>query len=432
MVRKLLGLAAFAAICGVACDSGSKDTTPTTKVGDNEVFFSGYVYDGATGSRLTKDQITGVSIVYGDKTIDFDIADDGRFVSKTGLPTWRDYTVKIDATGYRAFASYNTGIDVPASLAMTNGVAQAATTQSLDFSAYLFPVALKSPKLTLTVTTPDPMTGAPVTDKVDGQARLRPQSVPSIFIGGSTPAKRVWANGEDLLTQTVTKSFTNGTVVVDEGELVYGVSYELTIFDVAGFQPLDVTGSNLGGTTTPIVAGFVTSQTFNLTPETQDPLRIISVDGATCVPPVPTATTYGGKVTLTFNSDIEVVGTTFAEDIDNGLAVQLPSSTTSSSYSICPLKTPTGDPAQERGSKVEVGTNTMTFSFNPSIGFSTTSPYGTCMLPPSIMTIVYYQGNTTIMLQPKGDSLRKRSLSSMLNEKLLTSQLTCPTRVNSF
>src|SRR5258708_4904647 len=215
MTRRLLGMAAIAVMCGGACD-GNKDTA---KTGDNEVFFSGYVYDGATGARLAKAELTSVSVIYGDQTIAFDIADDGRFVSKTGLPTWRDYNVKIEATGYRAFTSYNTGIDVPASLAMTNGVAQAATTQDLDFSAYLFPVALKAPKLTLTVTTADPMTGSPVTDKVDGQARLQPQSVPSIFIGvtASTPAKRVWANGEDLLTQTILKPFTNGLVVIDEG-----------------------------------------------------------------------------------------------------------------------------------------------------------------------------------------------------------------------
>ena len=36
------------------------------------------------------------------------------------------------------------------------------------------------------------------------------------------------------------------------------------------------------------------------------------------------------------------------------------------------------------------------------------------------------------MIQPKGNSLRKRSLNTMLNKKILTSQITCPTRTNSF
>lgn len=429
MTGKVLGFAAAAAFC-LSLMSCS-DSAPTG--GENEVFFSGYVYDGATGARLTKDKLTGVTIVYGDKTIAFDVADDGRFVSKTALPTWRDYTVKIEATGYRAFASYNAGIDVPASLAMTNGVAQADTTQTLDFAAYLFPVTLKSPKMTLTVTTPDPMTGSPVTDMVNGQARLRPQSVPTILIGSSTtttPAKRVWANGEDLLTQTILKSFTNGTVVVDEGEMVYGVAYELTIFGVPGFQPLLATASSgVGGASGPLVAGFVTTQTFNLLPEAKEPLKIIAIDNATCVPPLPTATTYAGKVTLTFNTEIEVVGTSFAEDIDNGLMLGLP---TSSPYYSCTLKPSLGDPTmQERGSKVEVDKRTLSFSFNPSVGIATSTTSGTCTPPTAITSITYYQG-AAVSIQPVGDSLRKRSLSTMLGEKLQTSVLSCPPRTSSF
>jgi hypothetical protein len=425
----VLVAAAMTSLAAGSCSSNE------TKGGDNQVFFVGYVYDGATGQRLDKTALTSVAIIYGDKTIKVDISDDGRFVSRDPLPTWRDYTVKIEATGYRSFASYNTGIDVPASLAMTNGVAQAETIQTLDFSAYLFPVDLKAPKLTLTITVPDMTTGAPVTEKVDGQLRLRPQNVPSILIGGtttSTPAKRVWANGEDLLTQTVLKSFMNGAAVIDEGEMVYGVAYELTIFGVKGYQPFVLSatglGGGLGGTITPIVAGSVTSQTFALIPEAQDPLKIVAIDATTCMPPAPTSNSYGGKVTLTFNTDIEVVGSTLAEDIDNTFTVSpaIPAGGSTTQY--CPLRSPTGDPAQERGSKVEVGMNTLAFSFNPTVGFATTSPYGACTLPPSIASIVYYTGNTSIMLQPKGNALRKRSLSSMLSEKAGTSQLACPQR----
>jgi hypothetical protein len=406
---------------------GSNAASPD-KGGDNQVFFVGYVYDGATGARLAKTALTSVTVIYGDKTIETTIADDGRFVTTSALPTWRDYTVKVEATGYRAFASYNTGIDVPASLAMTNGVAQAATVQTLDFAAYLFPVALKAPKLTLTVTVPDPETGSPVTDKVNGQLRLRPQTVPTIFIGGgtsTTPAKRVWFNGEDLLTQTIVKSFTNGMVTIDEGEMVYGVAYELTIFNVPGYQPFVATGGGGGFNGTAIVAGFVTSQTFALAPEAQDPLKIVTIDAATCAPPAPTSNTYGGKITITFNTEIEIQGSTFAEDIDNGLLLSFPQT---GSFSFCPLKTSTGDPGQERGSKVEVGASSISFSFNPTVGFSTMGQWSaTCMLPPSITSITYLS-QTSITVQPKGNSLRKRTLSAMLSEKVLTSQLTCPLR----
>lgn len=428
MKGRLRNLAILTAIAAGGCNNNSD------KGADNQVFFVGYAYDGATGARLDKTMLNGVSILYGDKTIAFDIADDGRFVSHDPLPTWRDYTVRIDATGYRAFASQNQGIDVPASLAMTDGVTKAATVQTLDFAAYLFPVTLKAPKLTITVAVPDALTGAPVTDSVDGQLRLRPQASSTILIGNSattTPAKRLWANSEDLLTQSIDKTFTNGTAAVGEGEMVYGVAYELTIFGVDGYQPLDFTGVNtsfpITTTNPPIIAGTVTTETFVLTPTAQDPLKIIATDAADCVPPSPVASTYGGKLTLTFNYEIEAVGNTISEDVDNGIGITAPTSSGTSSY--CTIRSATGDPAQERGSKVEISGNTLTFSFNPTVGLSTTASFGgVCALPPSITSIVYLNGITSVSLQPKGQPLRKRNLATMISEKLGTSQLSCPQR----
>jgi hypothetical protein len=449
MTGRLRGLTGALATLALLAAGACSNDTPA----QNRVFFVGYAYDGASGARLDKTKLSKVSIAYGEKTIAFDIADDGRFTSVDPLPTWQDYTVKIEADGYRSFASYNVGVDVPASLAMTNGVAQAATTQTLDFSASLFPVAVKAPKFSLTIQGVDSMTGMPVTDKIDGQIRLRPQAAPTILIGGSsatTPAKRLWTNGEDLLTQTIVKPFMNGSAVVDEGEMVYGVSYELTIYGVDGYQPCIFTGpppstatgmtncgwtlANNGFSSTviasnpTIVAGFVTSENFQLIVEAQDPLRIVNIDGATCAPPSPMSSVFGGKVTLTFNSDIEIVSSTLAEDIDNGISLSVPQPQPPQYSSYCTLRPASGDPAQERGSKVEVGTDTLTFSFNPTIGIATSST-SSCMLPPSITSITYYSGNPTISVQPKGQPTRKRTLSSLLTDKGL-SQITCPLRSN--
>ena len=412
-----------AAIAAGGCGGGDSHT-------DNQVFFVGYAYDGATGARLDKSVLNDVSILFGDKTIAFEITDDGRFVSRDPLPTWRDYTVKIDATGYRSFSSSNTGIDVPASLAMTDGVAQAETVQTLDFAAYLFPVSLKAPKFTLQIAVPDPLTGGPVTDMVNGQLRLRPQTSSAILIGTSsatTPAKRVWANSGDLLTQTIERSFTNGSASIDEGEMVYGVAYQLTVFGVDGYQPLDFTGtSGVGSSNPPIVAGTVTSESFTLIPVAQDPLKIVAHDGAGCVPPSPTSNLYGGKLTLTFNYEVESATGTLAEDIDNNISISTPSPTTTT---YCTIRTATGDLAQERGSKGRFTGNAMSFSFNPTVGLATTSSFGgVCAPPPSITSIMYYAQFSTIYLQPKGQPLRKRSLSTMMSEKLGTSQLACPLR----
>jgi hypothetical protein len=413
-------VAVLVALTGAACGSKSN-------AGNNQVFFVGYVYDGASGARLSKATIADVSITYGDTQIKADVQDDGRFVTRDPLPTWRDYTVTIDANGYRSFVSYNVGVDVPASLAMTDGVAQASTVQTLDFAAYLFPVTLKSPPMTLTVTIPL-SGGAPTTNAVNGTLRLRPQGLSSIQIGQiggaasfNTPVNRVWANDEDLLTQTVEKSFTNGGVAVDEGELVYGVSYEVAIYGVTGEQPLVLSGAD------GIVAGTVTSRTFALMAELQDPLAIVLDDATTCTPPSPTDTIYGGLVTITFNTPIEIIGSTYPEDFDNALMIVEPTPPTYTTY-YCPLKTSSNDPTQqERGSKVEVSGATLMFSFNPSIGFATTYSGVACSLPPAITSITY-GGSSSLILQPIGDPSRRRSLSDMLFEARVSSVVACPTR----
>lgn len=417
MVGALLAAALFAA-CGGDSNNG----------GNHQVFFVGYVYDGASGARLDKSLLTKIGIIYGDKQIKVDIQDDGRFISRDPLPTWRDYTVSVDANGYRTFVSYNTGVDVPASLAMTDGIAQASTTQTLDFAAYVFPVTLKSPAMTLTVTIPDILTGVPTSSKVNGTMRLRPQSLSAVQVGGASqpfgsPIGRIWFNDEDLLTQTVVKNFTDGGVAVDEGELVYGVTYEVAIFDVAGYQPFTAS--------TGLVAGSVSSRTFTLVRDLQDPLSIVVNDAATCVPPAGNETSYGGKVTLTFNTPIEVFGTTYREDFDNALSITEPSpptgGTTLTYY--CPLKSSSSIDAtqQERGSKVEVSGATLIFSFNPSVGLATTYFGSPCSAPPTITTISY-GGASLLAIQPVGDPSRRRLLSDMLVERRFTTPVTCPTR----
>jgi len=419
MKNLFAGLAVLAMLTGAGCGT---DDAPA---GDHKVYFVGYVYDGTSGARLAKSSLTSVQILYGDKAIKVDIEDDGRFLSRDALPTWRDYTVKIEANGFRSFVSYNPGIDVPASVAMTAGVAQAATTQTLDFTAYLFPVSLKSPALALTVMVPDATTSIPTSSMVGGTIRLRPQSLSALQISTTmaTPTSRIWINDEDLLTQTVTKTFTDGMVAIDQGELVYGVAYEVAIFDVADHQPLVATG------TSGIIAGQVTSKTFTLVREQRDALTIVANDAMTCVSPAGTDTTYTARVTLTFNADVEVFGTTYREDFDNALSISAPLMT-GTTYN-CPLK-PTGADVtqQERGSRVEVSGRTLVFSFNPSIGLATTYS-GIACVPPPVITTVNYSGASSLLVQPVGDPARRRGLSQMLIEKGMSS-VTCPMRSSSF
>lgn len=402
-----------------------------SKGGNHRVFFVGFLYDGASGARLDKATITSFGISYGDRQIRVDVEDDGRFISRDPLPTWQDYTVKIEAIGYRDFVSYNSGIDVPASVAMTNGVADLSTTQTLDFGAYLFPVTLKSPPLALTVAAPDAVTGLPVSSGINGTMRLRPQGPSSVQVGNSATfaspvVGHVWPNDEDLLTQTVLKSFVDGSVSLEEGELVYGVSYEVSVFDVAGYQPYSTSTS----ATAVLVAGTVTSRTFTLTPDLKDPLSIIFNDAATCVPPAGTDTDYGGKVTITFNTAIEIFGSTYREDFDNTLSItepQPPAGTPVVYY--CPLKSISSvDPTtQERGSQIEVSGASLIFSFNPAVGLATTY-FGTACVPPPFISGISYSGASSLLLQPVGEPARRRPLGEMLIERRYSTTVSCPTR----
>jgi hypothetical protein len=203
----------------------------------------------------------------------------------------------------------------------------------------------------------------------------------------------------------------------------------LSRWQTPGEQPLVLSGPDA------IVAGTVTSRTLVLTPETQDPLAIVQNDATSCAPPLPTDATYGGRVTLTFNTPIEIVGSTYHEDFDNALTIiePTPPTPTAPPYTTtyyCPLKTSLNDPAQqERGSKIELAGAALIFSFNPSTGLATTYP-GTsaCTLPPSF-TSINYAGANALVVQPVGDPSRKQTLANLLFQTTFTSStVTCPMR----
>jgi hypothetical protein len=403
--------------------SSSCNSDETTVADQHKVYFVGYVYDGARGVRLGKPAITSVSLKYRDKTIATSIEADGRFVTTEPLPTWQDYAVSIVAEGYRTFVSRNPGIDVPVSLAMTDGLAAAGTTQTFHFDAYLFPVGLKTPKLTITVeTSPDStmpaVPGMPAA-RATGSIRLKPESssilessTTTIGPGGvptSTTRQRRWTNDEDLLNQTVSKTFADGKLELPEGELVYGVTYQLAIFDVRGHQPMVLSGQQ------GVLAGSLTSRTVVLQRELREPLRILSTTAAACVPPAGTTNAYGAEVKVVFNENIEFVGTTYAEDIDNGVSIT-PTGYSGTAMNYCGLR-PNMDPTmQERGTKVTVEGATLSLMFNPALGISAMTTF-MCVVPPTLTSVVY-GGLQTVLVRPVGDTdpARRRPLATLVAE----------------
>jgi hypothetical protein len=409
----------LAALSITSCD---EDDEGTRVADQHKVYFVGYVYDGARGVRLGKASIASVVLRYRDQSIVTVIDADGRFVSTTALPTWQDYSVVITAEGYRPFVSRNPGVDVPASLAMTDGVASTATSQTFHYDAYLFPVALKTPKLTITVEQSDSAPGtAPATPAVraSGSIRLRPESSSILEVGStslanpglpgpSSPRQRRWTNDEDLLNQTISKAFADGKVELPEGELVYGVNYQVAVFDVRGYQPTVLSGQQ------GILAGSLTSRTVVLQRELREPLRIVSTTAAACVPPAGASNAYGAEVKLVFNENIEAAGTTHAEDIDNGVSI-MPTGFGSGASSYCGLKENRDPLVQERGTQVTIAGTTLTLAFNPAVGLNTMS-FG-CVVPPTLTSVVY-GGLQSVFLRPVGDTnpASRKSLATLVSE----------------
>jgi hypothetical protein len=417
----------------LACSSDDHETTRTAD--QHAVYFTGYLYDGATSTRLKPEQIGAMSIKYRDKIVRTTIEADGRFITIDPLPTWQDYAVYIGAPGYRPFVSRNPGIDVPKSLAMTDGLATTATTQTFNIDAYLFPSSLKAGAVALNIEKSDAAILTPAPARAMGTIRLRPESASvldraSFDNTGATIATtaRRWANDEDLLNQTVIKPIVEGAVDIAEGELAYGVPYQIAIFDVKGYQPVVLSGAMA------LVGGSVSSRTVMLPKELQDPLRVLSTNADTCMPPASLASDYGAVIQITLNTDAEFVGSNYAEDIDNGLVVYPNSNSGNSSY--CPLKTSLDPAKQEHGSRVTLDKRVLSLAFNPSLGYATMSSFGgVCMIPPAITSVVY--GNLQLInLQPVGDPSRKRNLASMLLENMgstgtFNGALSCPGRTGS-
>jgi len=204
--RQAITVVAAVLMAGLAC--GSSNSSSGTA--QHQVYLVGYVYDGASGQRLGPTDITGMSIKYRDQVVHVKIEDDGRFVSTDPLPVWQDYSVYVGATGYRPFVSNNAGFDIPKALQMTEGASSTGTVQTFEYAIRLFPASLQSPAVTITIEKADALVTTPPPARAMGTLRLTPASSPAVQQSPLT-TDREWANDEDLLTQTVTQTFTDGS-----------------------------------------------------------------------------------------------------------------------------------------------------------------------------------------------------------------------------
>lgn len=384
--RKVLVAVALLTVGGFAPGCGDE----ADPKGNHQIWFMGSIYDGAM-STIIPDY--AISLTYGTTTIQ------GKVDTNTGrytlgpLPAWNDYAVTIERPYYRAFVSYNAGIAPPAPPAASqqSDVYSANTTQTFDFDAYLFPATLPAAPLAISIVKTDTTT-APV----EGSIRLRPTGLSSIQDQTAGITGQVWANDQDLLAAAFNGNFTSGSIVVPSESLVYGVPYSVQVYGVTGYQPA----------TTTVRAGAQESLIVSIS-TSASPLVMTSNTIAQCKPyGQSTNVVSTAQITFTFNATsiedatpVTISAGRGAEVLDSGLSVVTMLGAT--------LKPNAATTMQERGTSFLPNGNTLTISWNPSVGLTAPSPSDS-------ISSVTYNNLSSISLQPAGHPELAKSLSSML------------------
>jgi hypothetical protein len=292
-----LGLLTLLASTAFAC---SVDRTQTVSSG---YYFNGWVYDGVSNERLT-DEDYDLFVTFGKETQDASVDSESGWFWVGPVEPFHDYTITINAENYRPFY---------ASQSFLVGAARGADgRQSQLFEAFLFPDDLPSPPLTFTIQTPD-------ATQPNGQIRVTPandvgESVLNLQgdIDGSVDGQ-VWENDADRKFETVVKDVEDGVVTFGEGELVYGVEYEATVYAVDGYSLQSFT----------FRSGVTDDQTVVLSRLTEQALAITA-----------SSLDYGSgldenaTIVLTFNQEIELSPSftegSVLEAFDDGFSISSP------------------------------------------------------------------------------------------------------------
>jgi hypothetical protein len=391
----LVWFAAGLVISTVTLGCGGDDNNRHT--GKHEIWFMGAVVDGATGAPIATYDITLVS---GTTTIKGKVDATTHRFTVGPLQAWNDYGILIDNPDYRHFSSYNGGIAPPTlgANSTTSDIYSSDTTQTFNFNASLFPTAVKPPDITIAVIETGVMPKA-----ATGTIRLQPTSQPTLVAQPSEVQGQSWANDNDLYAAALSASFSNGTYTATGTNLVYGVSYTVTVYGVDGYQP---TNNNNQVT---VQAGVTTASQVLLVQQTVPPPQAVSNTSATCRAPAALTDASSAMVVISFNEDVEDGTTTpggGAEVLDNGIQVTFSMFTST-------LATSLSSTMQERGTSFAIAGNTLTLGWNPNLGIATKGTGDT-------VRSVTYGGLGGILIQPKG----RPDLRTPLNQALANAPLT--------
>lgn len=396
-VRPLLG-GLLVLIAGAAgCADAERIEIPPPAAVSHTAGFVGFVFDGATGARLDGYAISALAAVTDyDGTVDAD----GRY-QLGNLSVWEDFTIIIEADGYRAFQSHNARVGLPPN---SEGIATIPTHQTLHYDAYLFPTDLEAPSVVFNITTAQ---GA----DPSGAIRLRPIS--SSLLADSpeeTPSGvpgQLWTNDEDLLAGVVTKNFSGGEASFGAGELIYGVTYQVDVYGVSGSQPF--TGF--------YTAGVEGGKTLELEEEVAEPLAVVASTHEACSPPTAPMSTTGATITIELNHPVEAHDGAYpggpAEALDDGLSITSPDDNEDTVQNT--LAADVSDAVQERGVTVGIAGNIVTISWNPSAGLATIDP-------DDPITQVTYGGLANAVIRRVGSPSSASSLAALLGVSSITCQ----------
>lgn len=332
-------------------------------------YFFGDVYDGVTGAQVKK---YNIELEYFGRRYKGDIDARGGFALE-GVPANHDYSVYIDAPGFRPFVAHR---------------AQFADAvhadRSFHYEAYLFATSATVDDVPVTITLSDSA------KQPSGAIRLRPTAFSQLYddpteTPGGVPGQ-VWTNDNDLLAKTVWVDFKDGAATLPGQDLIYGVPYQVSILNVPGYQLLQTDK-------TPFQAGLDGRRAFTLSPLSVTPLAVAYMSTRDGVPEP------DGTLTIVFNepAEFDPLGNVNAyhEVIDDSFSID--SDNTNQNASFNTLNDNVDPNLQERGTSIALDGQRLVLSWDKSHGLRTVDPG-------DVIRSVTYGGLDQIRLRRAGGS----------------------------
>ncbi len=298
-------------------------------------YFAGRVYDGVSLTRLTD---YAIRLEYFDRIIQGTVDATGRYVVGPLLPN-SDYSIVIEADGFRSFLSHNKRV---------TSTGTTAPTTSLYYDAFLYPTAVQAPAVSCRFR----LSGK--SELPTGFVRLAPRSSSSLFDEeAELPAgvdRQVWSNDDDLQQRAVVRELVDGNALFEPGELGLGVLYAVTLYGVNDYG-IPATAS--------FRAGVDKDPVWVLDPLVTTALKVVGVSSRS-LPLSPDA-----SVVIRFNQPIalspRVAEGTMLRALNNGFTISSPDSDLDT---VTNALVATGDTATYRGVTFTVSGDALRLAWN--------------------------------------------------------------------